>query len=137
MGIDEHTSLIIDFAEGVCHVRGNDSVTILRQEASTVIRTGEEFDLNLLGEWFIPEDHPGVSQSVWETVSEAQSQEIADRDASTQPPPQAFEFLHLRQQARLEKNWQAADKYRAHILDLGWQVNDTPEGPELIPADDE
>jgi cysteinyl-tRNA synthetase len=36
-----------------------------------------------------------------------------------------------RQAAREQEDWATADRLRDRIADLGWQVQDTPEGPAL------
>jgi cysteinyl-tRNA synthetase len=42
-------------------------------------------------------------------------------------------LVEERQAARLRKDWPASDSLRQRIQDLGWQVKDTPQGPELEP----
>jgi cysteinyl-tRNA synthetase len=39
-----------------------------------------------------------------------------------------------RQAARLRKDWTEADIIRKRLLELGWQVSDTPDGPKLDPV---
>ena len=54
-------------------------------------------------------------------------------------PPQAvipddiMELARQRQQARAEKRWPDADALRAQIVDAGYEIEDTPEGPRLKP----
>ncbi|MBK8800165.1 MAG: hypothetical protein IPM07_29400 [Anaerolineales bacterium] len=40
-------------------------------------------------------------------------------------------MLHQRRVARARKDWAEADRLRAQIEELGWQVLDTPDGPQL------
>ena len=40
-----------------------------------------------------------------------------------------------RQAARAKKDWARSDELRRQIAELGWQVKDTPEGPQLDPID--
>ncbi len=49
VGIDEHTSIIFDFVQGCCYVRGNDTVTILRAGQAQVFQTGSDFPLERFG----------------------------------------------------------------------------------------
>jgi len=38
-----------------------------------------------------------------------------------------------RVQARNDKNWARADELREEIAELGYDLQDTPQGPVLIP----
>ena len=44
-------------------------------------------------------------------------------------------IVNLRQfrksKARAEKDWDASDRIRDALAELGWTVKDTPEGPKL------
>jgi cysteinyl-tRNA synthetase len=48
--------------------------------------------------------------------------------------PQAGALLDRREQARAARDFQAADRIRAELRERGWDIRDSPEGPELIPA---
>jgi cysteinyl-tRNA synthetase len=48
-------------------------------------------------------------------------------------PEEIQELVALRQQARAEKRWQDADALRERIMNAGWELMDTPEGPKLKP----
>ena len=48
--------------------------------------------------------------------------------------PAALGLLAERERARAERDFEAADRFRAQLRDRGWEVRDGPEGPELIPA---
>jgi cysteinyl-tRNA synthetase len=43
-------------------------------------------------------------------------------------------LVDQRQKAREDKNWAESDRLRDEIAALGWQVQDTPNGPELVKA---
>jgi cysteinyl-tRNA synthetase len=47
--------------------------------------------------------------------------------------PRAAELLRLREIARRERDFQEADRLREAIRELGFEIRDGPEGPELIP----
>jgi cysteinyl-tRNA synthetase len=68
--------------------------------------------------------------AVWQSaIAEAQArtnQELA-------PPPNVLDLVAKRQTARQQKDWSKSDELRDQILDLGWQVQDTAEGPQLKP----
>ena len=36
-----------------------------------------------------------------------------------------------RQQARTDRRWAAADSYRTQIVERGYEVMDTPDGPKV------
>ncbi len=44
-------------------------------------------------------------------------------------PKKVHELVQKREWARSEKNWKESDRLRAEITKLGWQVDDTKEGP--------
>ncbi|MGH2875775.1 MAG: cysteine--tRNA ligase [Solirubrobacteraceae bacterium] len=46
--------------------------------------------------------------------------------------PEAAELLAARQRARAERAWDEADRLRERLRDLGWEVRDGPDGPELV-----
>jgi cysteinyl-tRNA synthetase len=45
----------------------------------------------------------------------------------------ATELMLRRQQMRKEKNYAEADRLRDQVLDLGYVIEDTPQGPRLKP----
>ncbi len=57
---------------------------------------------------------------------------LLDRD-QTPAPAQARELLQARERARAERDFATADRIRAELRTLGWEVRDGPSGPELLP----
>ena len=49
------------------------------------------------------------------------------------PSAKVKKLIQEREQARADKNWKKADQIRAEIQKLGWQIEDTPKGPEVKP----
>jgi cysteinyl-tRNA synthetase len=47
--------------------------------------------------------------------------------------PKATELAQSREEARRRKDWKEADRLRGEILKLGYVVEDTPQGPRLLP----
>ena len=47
-------------------------------------------------------------------------------------PPEALELLAERARARAEREFERADRIREQLREMGWEVRDGPEGPELI-----
>jgi cysteinyl-tRNA synthetase len=57
---------------------------------------------------------------------------LVDR-LEVQPPPRALEIAQEREQARAQRDFEAADRLRDELRTLGWAVRDGPDGPELLP----
>jgi cyanophycinase-like exopeptidase len=136
IGVDEHTSVILDFMEGCCYVRGNDSVTILRNGQIQKLNEGSEFPLDVLGEWRMPDAQNGIPASVWDMAIQAEAERKAKAHKVPEPPERVRSLADAREEARGNKEWARADDLRAQAAALGWQINDTPEGSVLIPLDD-
>jgi cysteinyl-tRNA synthetase len=51
-----------------------------------------------------------------------------------QAPPEAVALAERRDVARREKDWPEADRLRGELRELGWEVRDGPQGPELVEA---
>jgi cysteinyl-tRNA synthetase len=49
-------------------------------------------------------------------------------------PPQAQALAERRAQARAAKDFVEADRLRDELRDIGWEVRDGPQGPELVKA---
>jgi hypothetical protein len=127
LGLDEHTGLIIDFQTGECQVHGVSSVSIVRECDPEIYATGATFPLAELGEIYIPEPlDAGIPAEVWEMVTSANQPE------DDSPPTDVQALADQRQKARDEKNWAESDRLRDEIAELGWQVQDTPDGPKLV-----
>jgi cysteinyl-tRNA synthetase len=48
--------------------------------------------------------------------------------------PEAAALLRRREQARGERDFEAADRMREELRGRGWEIRDGPAGPELIPS---
>jgi hypothetical protein len=137
VGIDENTSLIIDFSQSCCFVRGHDVVTILRDNAANVHETGSSFSLDELGEWYIPDGHAGISEQIWQKAIQAEEERQLEFSSRPEPTAQVLELLQARDQARREKDWGKADLLRDKMEDLGWQIKDTLQGSQLEPLEND
>jgi cysteinyl-tRNA synthetase len=57
-------------------------------------------------------------------------------DVSTpQPPTEVRELSDARERAREARDYAEADRLRDEIRSLGWEVRDSPGGPEILPAE--
>jgi hypothetical protein len=130
VGIDEHTSLIIDWESKKCLVMGVGSVTIVPGSDEGSFRAGEVFSLSELGAYWPPRPGEGISPIVWQSAM-ASAREIQE---SPRPSPEVLALVRERENARAHRDWVRADALRARVVALGWQINDTPGGSELHPA---
>lgn len=132
LGIDEHSSLVIDLAGQACKVYGRDGVHILRGGKEARFCEGDDFPIAELGN-FAPLKDPqeGIQPSVWQQVIEAEEKRAADQQSSQLAPPEIEALVAERQEAREQRNWYEADRLRQVLLDKGWAVKDTPSGPEI------
>ena len=122
LGIDEHTSLAIDFAATRCRVMGRGGVTVLRDGAAQVFAHGHTFALAELGPYRLPEAQVSIPESVWQQVT-------AVPVGPAEPSAEVLRLAALRQVARESRDWLAADALRSQIEALGWLVQDTSDGP--------
>ena len=49
-------------------------------------------------------------------------------------PPEVLELSDRRERARETRDYGEADRLRRQLVELGWEVRDGPEGPELLPV---
>ncbi len=127
VGLDEHTGLIIDFVKGTCSVNGVSSVSLVRDCDPRMYPAGAKFPLTELGSFRIPTPvHSGIPARAWELAStESQSPVIG-------PGPEVLVLVEQRQKARASSNWGESDRLRERIAALGWNVQDTEDGPQLV-----
>ena len=55
-------------------------------------------------------------------------------EADEAAPPDVQELAARRERARADRDWVEADRLRDELRDMGWEVRDGPQGPELVPA---
>jgi hypothetical protein len=135
LGIDDHTSVVLDFEADCCHVLGNGAVHVLKNGVQEDYPSGEKFPLSVLGELKLPAGSEGIRPEVWQMALEAQRAAREAEAAGAEPTAEVLEILDKRKSAREAKEWDKADELREEIEALGWQVNDTPEGTELLPLE--
>lgn len=127
LGLDEHTGALLDFKTQQCTVSGVGSVTLLRGDQADIFPAGTSFPLDALGILHLPETaETGLSDAALDFLRLS-----ADTEPALLPPAEVLTLAETRQQARLRKDWAAADHLRTQIAALGWAVQDTPTGPKL------
>lgn len=128
VGIDEHTAVTLDLVAGQAQVLGQGRITVAYDGREVAFSDGETFDLRLLGAFRGADLLAQLPQSV---VDEA----LAALDAPTDAAPHEVQALaNERQLARIRRDWTTADQLRNKIEALGWQVQDTADGPTLTPG---
>lgn len=127
VGIDEKTGLSIDFGAQRCAVIGRGSVTLIRDGQEQRYTHGKVFDLQALGYYQSPDPGTGLPSDVWHSILRHANQ----LEKSSSPSLQVIGLVRERENARNRRDWKDADELRRKILNLGWQVRDTPEGPVL------
>lgn len=132
VGIDEHTALAIDLADGAAAVLGAGDVTVLQAAGEHRFSAGGRFSLAEFGPFAWPEPAAGLPPEVW-----AEALAVAEEDAVELPaqpvPAEVLALVAERQAARARRDWAASDALRARIAALGWGVRDTPAGAQVEP----
>lgn len=131
LGLDDHTSAMLDFRTGEATVVGANSVTVLRNGENKVFQSGEVFSLDELGEWQLPEEGM-LSADIWQAADAAWQQRLAASSAPT-PSDEVLALVEARLLARQNKQWQQSDSLRDQIAALGWRVKDARNSYELEP----
>lgn len=130
LGIDDHTSLVIDLEFGRGQVFGNDGVHILAGDQKKTYRKRDQFPLTLLGEIRIPQGE-GIPENIWQEARQRQLELEDSPGEGATPPDDVLALVAERENAREKQDWHNADALRDRIHSLGWQVMDTQEGPKL------
>jgi len=133
VGIDEHTALVMDIPAGKCHVLGRGTVTLLQKKNIKSYASKQVFSINELGPFHMIEPECNIPSNIWERVLAGRNREPSEVDV--QPTPEVCVLVQNRALARTAGDWNTADELRRQLLSLGWQVNDTPDGPQLIIQD--
>lgn len=122
LGIEEHTAAIVDFEQGRVEVLGRGAVIIWRNRQELAFAAGEAFPLDLLGRWEIP---PAERFPMPEGIPEPSEPEL---------PAEVVRLVWEREAARRAADWARADALRGELYRLGYEVQDTREGPRWRPA---
>lgn len=125
VGIDEHTALAVDLADGAAQVMGTGDITVLQTEYERRLPAGECFSLAEFGPFAWPQPDAGLPSEVWAEALAAHEMD----EHTPSPPDEVLVLIAEREAARQRQDWAAADALRSRITTLGWRVQDTPEGP--------
>ena len=61
---------------------------------------------------------------------------LVDGGGAVEPDAEALELARRREAARAQRDFAEADRLRDELRGRGWEVRDSPEGPELLPLDE-
>jgi len=136
LGIDDHTSVVLDLDQGQCLVLGNGAAHVMRDGRVTDYAAGEEIPLAEIGAENLSEHRAAVDPEVWQMILDAEERAAIAASEARTPPDMVFDLLSKRNAARDSKDWSAADALRDQISSLGWKIMDTPEGSDLLPVDE-
>ena len=129
VGVDEHTALVIDLKRQEGRVLGQGRVTLIRGGDETHFADGESFELHRLG----LERPAGLLEALPKDVV-AEAMAAMEHASEILVPDQVLALASERQEARARRDWARADGLRNQIEALGWQVQDTADGPKVLPA---
>ena len=126
LGIEEHTALVFDFQEGRGTVMGRGAVTI--GDGEKVYPAGHSFSPTELGPYQLPS-----------TLSPFDLPKRASEPQVGQPmlPPEVAALISVREEARRAKDWARSDALRQKLLEMGFEIQDTPQGYRWRHKDDE
>ena len=122
LGIDEHTAVVLDFAQGTAQVMGLGGATVCRVGEEHAFPDGATFPLEVLGQIRIPALDEGLPAEMVEAV-------LAAEGAKRALPPEVAALIEEREAARDAKVWAQADELRDQLARMGYAIEDTPQGP--------
>lgn len=122
LGIDEHTGVVFDFQAAQCQVMGKGGVSVLAPDFTEVYGAGATFPMQRLGPYHPSAAVPGYGPPVGEG---------RERQGEVKPPQDVVELVQKREAARRAGNWLEADAIRQQLAEMGFEVQDTREGPRL------
>lgn len=122
LGLEEHTALLWEAATGRGTVLGKGRVHVWQGAKRVAYLAGHGCDLPLA---LAPAP---LSERGYRLLRQA-----GEAAMPPQPSPEVYAWVQEREEARRRRDWQRADALRERIRRAGWQVRDTPHGPELLP----
>jgi cysteinyl-tRNA synthetase len=109
-------------------------MTWIHDGQSLRCEAGSSVSLETLGLTQRPAPDDGIDASVWDRIQEAAEGMEAAAAATAEPSAAVQALVAERTLARKHGQWGRADQLRAEIVGAGWDIRDTPDGPELIPC---
>ena len=136
VGLDEHTALTIDLKRERMRVRGSGQAHLLCGGDAQTLASGRDYPLGALGPYrALASPGEGLPETVWNTALRRRKTPLPNTDGA-EIPAAVRQMVADRQAARSARDFRLADRLRDQILQAGWQVKDTPEGPQITRADE-
>lgn len=128
IGIDEQTALTITFQGNVeWKITGNGNLTILHEKKEYYLPKGV-YDPSSFGfDFLLPKTPTKEIQALVDKI-EANREKAQENH---EPPVEVIRLAEIRRFARSRNDWKTADASRTKIVDLGWEILDTPDGYRL------
>ena len=102
-----------------------------RDSHSHYYKDGESFPLSDIGPFRPYHPEANLPPEVWQKALSVL--QTGEPEPSSGPPEAILALVQDREQARLRKDWQAADALRSEVEEAGWVIKDTSEGPQVGP----
>ncbi len=128
LGIDENTALILDLEKGRGEVLGRGGVTVIRDGREQRFGARQKIPLAALGTFHPPTETIALPPEI------PAPPEASALDEAAGPSREIQELVAQREMAREIQDWTEADRLREKILELGWSVQDSADGPRLMPV---
>lgn len=126
VGIDEQTVLCITFDDSnTCKIFGKGSVTIIKNDVKQVFSKGDYILDDLGFSLSVPDRDKLIDDETWKIIEQVHLQK------EKQIPPEIMLLVGERELARIKQDWKTADLIREKVKKLGWDIEDTPDGPNL------
>jgi hypothetical protein len=132
LGVDEHTAVFLDLQTNQASVLGRGGMTWIHGGSVLRCEAGSSVSLETLGLTHRPSPTDGIPDEVWDRMREAA--EAIDTDERPQASEAVQALVAERTRARSEGDFARADELRGEISAAGWDIRDTPDGPELVPT---
>lgn len=126
IGLDEQTSLLIDFSEMTGKVIGQGEIHILKDGKELHFSKNDHFSLSFLGSVQIPTADK-FDHELLEKVAKVRK-DMKNKTPIGIPDP-ITKLVEERESARKNRLWAEADNIRRQLEIAGWRVVDSPEGP--------
>jgi cyanophycinase-like exopeptidase len=145
LGIDEHSSCILDFATGTVTVDGKGGARVVRDGQIADFASGETFPMTLLGAdpALLPQlDAARLTSAPVDahipTPNATLNPWVEEDNLGARIPPGLIDtILAIRGDLRAAKQWAFADRLRDALTEAGIAVEDSPTGPRWHVAEPE
>jgi cyanophycinase-like exopeptidase len=127
VGIDEQTAFCLKFDDSnSCKIFGKGTVTIIKNDVKQVFTQGD-YELDNLGlSLSIPDRDRLIDGDTWTLIKQPH------QEKEKLPTLEIMLLVNERESVRINQDWEAADRLRKKVEKLGWDIEDSPDGPSLV-----